>query len=110
MIPLKLNVKWKEKDSLRNQLVQSCKSEQVIPTVFGNAVGLAACAVQCLAMQLHREKNEGCSPRSCGKRCTKVSEQRLLRYISTMALRNSSIELHIIHNMQQRVVQTKVVM
>ena len=56
MIPHKLNVKWKEKDSLRNQLVQSCKSEQVIPTVFGNAVGLAACAVQCLAMQLHREK------------------------------------------------------
>lgn len=64
MIPLKLNVKWKEKDSLRNQLMQSCKSEQVIPTVFGNAVGLAACAMQCLAMQLHSEKKmEGCSPR-----------------------------------------------
>ena len=62
MIPLKLNVKWKEKDSLRNQLMQSCKSEQVIPTVFGNAVGLAACAMQCLAMQLHSEKMEGCSP------------------------------------------------
>ena len=82
IIPLKL--KWKEKDSLRNQLMQS---EQVIPTVFGNTAGLAACTVQCLAMQLHSEKKmEGSSPRSCGKRCKSLRTRLLYRYTSTMAL------------------------
>ena len=110
MIPLKLNVKWKEKDSLRNQLMQSCKSEQVIPTVFSNAVGLqhVLCSVW-LCSYIVKKKWKVVLPEEMHKSLS-TTATKVYKRNGSKKLQLQSIELHIIHNMQQRVVQTKVVM